>query len=177
MAKRVLRLKEIEYFGQVRSGHLYERVEKLVEDVLSPLEEEWEIKEKAANAVGRVKDLRTAILRDMVHGNISDEERQRRWQQLAACYYAQQISHYPRDYVTLGKNVPEHVLETVERFEEDLTDHARPHGPMHAVVQIGEVIEITGKRERRAGTDPVMKAIKSQLTSMLAQLATEAGEY
>lgn len=110
----------------------------------------------------------------MVHGDISDDERQRRWEQLAACYYAQQISHYPRDYVTQGENVPEHVLETVERFEEDLTDHARPHGPMHAIVQIGEVIEVGGKRDRRTGTDPVMQAVESQLTSMIAQLAAEA---
>lgn len=59
-----LALKEIEYFGEVRSGQLYERVENLVEDVLSPLEEEWGVREKAANAVGRVKDLRTEILRN-----------------------------------------------------------------------------------------------------------------
>ena len=48
--------------------------------------------------------------------------------QLAACYYVQQMSHYPRNYVRQSeKNIPEHILETVERFEEDFTDQrARP---------------------------------------------------
>jgi hypothetical protein len=167
-----LALKEIEYFGRARSGDLYKRVDALIDHVLLPLEEEWQIREQAANVVGRVKDLRAAILRDMVNGDISEEERERRWQQLAACYYAQQMSHYPRDYISRGDNVPEHVLETVERLEEDLTDSLRLHGPLHAIVQIGTPIEVSPRRDRRAETDPMMDAIESQLTSMLAELAT-----
>ncbi len=39
-----------------------------------------------------------------------------------ACYYAQQMAHYPRPYVIDGPNLPERILETVERLEEDFTD-------------------------------------------------------
>lgn len=172
-----LALKEIEYFGHARTGDIYERVDSLIDHVLLPLEEEWDIRDKATNVVGRVKDLRSAILRDMVNGGVPEEERERRWQQLAACYYAQQMSHYPRDYVSRGPNVPEHVLETVERLEEDLTDNVRVHGPLHAIVEMGEAIEVSPVRDRRATTDPLMEGIESQLKTMLAGLAAEAPRF
>jgi hypothetical protein len=124
-----------------------------------------------------VKDLRSAILRDMVNGGVPEEERERRWQQLDACYYAQQMSHYPRDYVSRGPNVPEHVLETVERLEEDLTDEVRVYGPLHAIVEMGEAIEVSPARDRRAKTDPIMEGIESQLRTMLAGLAAEAPRF
>jgi hypothetical protein len=95
--------------------------------------------------------------------------------QLAACYYLQQMSHYPRNYVRQSeKNIPEHILETVERFEEDFTDKVRVHGPLHAVVQVGEAIEVGSKRDRGAETDPVMDQLRSQLQGMLTKLSDES---
>ena len=40
-------------------------------------------------------------------------------------------------------------LETVERFEEDLTDRIRLHGPIRAKIMIGEAIEVSPTREGR----------------------------
>jgi hypothetical protein len=95
--------------------------------------------------------------------------------QLAACYYVQQMSHYPRNYVRMSEpNVPEHILETVERFEEDFTDKIRIHGPLHAVVQVGEPIPISSQRDRAAEVDPVMEQIRVQLTEMLKKLSDES---
>lgn len=169
-----LALKEIEYFGHAREGDIYHRVDDLIDHVLLPLEEEWGITDRASHVVGRVKDLRVAILPDMVDGNLTEEERERRWQQLSASYYAQQLSCYPRDYI-LGKcNMPEHVLETVESLEEDLMDQFQLHGPIHAVVDIGNPIEVSEKRDRNAEVDPVMAGIEAQLTSMLSELAAES---
>ena len=37
---------------------------------------------------------------------------QRRWRDLAAAYYVQNMSHYPRDYILRVKNLPERVVET-----------------------------------------------------------------
>jgi hypothetical protein len=84
------------------------------------------------------------------------------------------MSHYPEDYVQLGPNVAEHILETVERFEEDLTDHVRVHGPLDVVIEVGEAIEISPERRGKTEPDPVMQAIEEQLTSMLAGLASES---
>jgi hypothetical protein len=62
-------------------------------------------------------------------------------------------------------------LETVERFEEDITDVARPHAPMRAVVVVGDAIEVSPERTRNADGDPLMVAIREQLESMLAASA------
>ena len=126
--------------------------------------------------MGRVKDLRAAILPDLIDGEISNAQRDCRWKQLANCYLAQQLSLYPRDYVSRENNLPEHLLETVERFEEDLTDTARVHGPLHVVIRVGEPIDVSKQRDRKAATDPIMTGIETQLTNMLGELAAESVE-
>ena len=74
------------------------------------------------------------------------------------------MSHYPRNYVRLSqKNIREHILETVERFEEDFTDEIRIHRPLHAVVQVGDPIPVGSRRDREAAVDPVMEALRVQL--------------
>jgi hypothetical protein len=176
IAEALLSLKEIEYLSTPRQGDLYERVAALLDHLLIPLEQEWSIRRPTADVVGRVKDLRSAILPDMVEGDISDAECERRWKQLADCYLAQQLSLYPRDYVGRENNLPEHVLETVERFEEDLTDTMRVHGPLHVVIRVGESIDVPTKRDRKAATDPIMTGIETQLKTMLSELAAESTE-
>ncbi|MCG8449373.1 MAG: 1-acyl-sn-glycerol-3-phosphate acyltransferase [Pirellulales bacterium] len=175
IGQALLSLKEIEYFHEARTGDFYERVDGLIEDERSKLEKEYDVKDSGEGVVTRVKNLRTVILPDMVHNNVSAEERHRRWKQLAACYYVQQMSHYPRKYVrTSEPNIVEHILETVERFEEDFTDKITVHSPFHAVIEVGTAIEVTSRRDRKANTDPVMEGIRTQLTEMLARLSAEA---
>jgi hypothetical protein len=86
---------------------------------------------------------------------------------LADIYLAQQLALYPPDYLSADPT-PERLLETVERFEEDLTDSARVHAPIRAVVDIGEAIEVSPERARSADGDPLMSAIRTQLETMLA---------
>jgi hypothetical protein len=122
-----------------------------------------------------VKTLRGAILPHLIQGNATPEEKREMRKQLAACYYVQQMSHYPRNYVRRSeKNIPEHILETVERFEEDFTDRIRVHGPLHAVVQVGDAIPVEGRRDRAAACDPLMDGIRTQLTAMLKALSDES---
>jgi hypothetical protein len=59
----------------------------------------------------------------------------------------------------------------VERFEEDMTDKARPHAPMRAVVEVGQAIEVSPERARNIEGDPLMGAIREQLETMLAASA------
>jgi hypothetical protein len=121
--------------------------------------------------VERVKQLRTAVLADMIAGKVPEEERDRRWRQLGDVYLAQQLSCYPPDYVSDRPTV-ERVLETVERFEEDLTDQVRIHRPLRVVVQVGEALPVPADRER--GEDPLMQELEHQLQGMLTQLAGES---
>jgi hypothetical protein len=80
---------------------------------------------------------------------------------------AQQLAFYPPGYLA-DNPTPERLLETVERFEEDLTDIARIHTPVRAVVEVGEAIEVSPERARNADGDPLMSAIREQLEKMLA---------
>jgi 1-acyl-sn-glycerol-3-phosphate acyltransferase len=169
----LLALKEVEFLGAPRSGNPFERAEHLVQQLLVDLEVKWQIKDNLGSVIARVKRLRTAILADMIAGNVTPDEREHRWRDLAACYYAQQMSHYPRDYILREENLPERVVETVERFEEDFTDHMRVHEPFRTVIQVGEAIPVGTQRIRDSMSDPVMAEVRRQLQSMINEMAAE----
>ena len=173
VGKGLLALKEIEYFGRPQAGNLHERLENLIDRLLIRLEEYWLGEAKHGPVVPRVKALRTKILPAMVAGNLSEEERKRRWDQLADIYLSQQVSSYPPDYLTEHPSV-DRLLETVERYEEDLTDKVRPHPDIHAIIEVGEPIEVSPKRERGVDGDPLMELIETRLQAMLDRLAMES---
>ena len=159
----LLALKEIEYFGKPQERDLKSRLQGLIDRLLGPLEEEYGGGRHEANTIERIKRLRAAILPDMIAGEIAEEERARRWRQLADIYLAQLASCYPGDYLRAG-HTPERLLETVERFEEDLTDQARIHSPMRVVIQVGEPLEVDPTKDKE---DPLVKKIGQQLETML----------
>ena len=121
--------------------------------------------------VHRVKSLRSAILPDMVAKEVDDAERDRRWSHLADLYTAQQLSLYPRGYVD-ENSPPERIMETVERFEEDLTDQTKVHTPSKLHMEVSEPIAVDTKRPR-GEADPVMTQLREQLTTMIGTLGDE----
>jgi 1-acyl-sn-glycerol-3-phosphate acyltransferase len=162
----LLTLKELEYLKEARNGDIAPRLQTLIDFILDPIEMEW-LKEKHTDSTATlVKRLRTAILPDMAAYQVDEAERQRRWLQLADLYLAQQLSNYPPDYVKSNPK-PQRMLETVERFEEDLTDHVKVRGEMHATVTVGEAIDAPITREGRGGTDPLMDQIETSLKKLL----------
>jgi 1-acyl-sn-glycerol-3-phosphate acyltransferase len=171
----LLSLKEIEYFGQTQTGTLAERLQKLIDRLLRPLEERWLGAPQEGLTVPRVRALRAKILPDMVAGKVDADERKRRWQDLADLYLARQLSSYPPEYLTTRPSV-DRVLETIEKFEEDLTDQARIHGHMKVILQIGPAIEVTAERDRKAPIDPLMLQIQQSLQGMMDKLALESPE-
>jgi 1-acyl-sn-glycerol-3-phosphate acyltransferase len=168
----LLTLKELEYLGQSQSGSLSDRLARLIDHVLVPLEQQWLKGRREGSVVLRVKTLRSAIVPDLVGGDLDETDRARRWRHLADLYMAQQLSFYPPDYLD-SPPTPEQLLETVERFEEDLTDTARVHRPLHVIAEIGEAIEVPPTRVRGEETDPVTAALREQLETMLAALKTQ----
>jgi 1-acyl-sn-glycerol-3-phosphate acyltransferase len=173
IGQALLALKEVEFLGAPRSGNPYERAERLVAELLARLEADWNIKDTSGSVIARVKRLRTAILGELMSRQLTPNERERCWRDLAACYYAQQMSHYPRDYILREKNLPERVVETVERFEEDFTDRMRLHEPFHCVIQVGEPIPVGTQRLRDPIEDPIMAEVRRQLQAMINALAAE----
>ena len=168
VGEALLWLKEIEYFGGPQTGDMPSRLQRLIDGILVPIENEW-LNGAACDdktPVARVKQLRIAILRDMIEGNISDEDRARRWDQLADMYLVQQLGHYPPEYVR-SNPTNERLLETIEKFEEDLTDACRIHRPMSVSARVGEAIPVSPKRVRGAVDDPVMSQLERQLHELL----------
>ena len=163
----LLTLKEMEYFGSAQTGITPERVARLLNRVLEPLEVEWLKGRSEGTAVNRVKNLRKAILPDLVAGEVPESERLRRWKQLFDLEVAQQIYHFPPDY--LGESpTPERLIETVERYEEAFGNPTPTvHGPLHLTFEIGDAIEVNTVRDKRAPSDPLMDQIRASLTSML----------
>jgi hypothetical protein len=70
----------------------------------------------------------------------------------------------------------ERILETVERYEEDLTDRTQIHGPLKAIVQIGESMPVDPSSHRR-GDDEFTAQLEEQLKSMLAQTFAESHPF
>ncbi len=162
----LLTLKELEHLGAQQPGDLADRIERLVDHLLTPLEAEWLKGKREDGVVARVKSIRIAVVPELAAGELPEAERARRWRQLEDCYLAQQLSLYPRGY--LEDATPERLLETVERFEEDLTDDARIHRPIRAIVEVGEAIPVSAQRERGAAGDPLMDAVRTRIEAMLA---------
>jgi len=169
----MLALKEIEHLGAPQDGEISERVARLVDGLLVPLEAEWLKGRREPDAVGRVKLLRAAILPDLVAGELPLQEIDRRWRELEDCYLAQSLSFYPAGYFTPAPT-PERLLETVERFEEDMTDAAAPLARLRAVVDVGEAIIVDPERRRGGEGDPLMALLRERLEALLAASLEEA---
>jgi 1-acyl-sn-glycerol-3-phosphate acyltransferase len=161
----LLTLKEIEYLGAPQSGNFRERLHRLIDHLLIPLENRWAAGRHDGDCIARVKRLRSAILPDLVAGELTESERAARWRQLAEVYLAQQLHCYPGDY--MEDATPERLLETVERYEEDLTDKARPHSPIRAVITVGDAIEVRAIRDRSPEGDPLTTQIRQQMEQLL----------
>ena len=168
----LLGLKEMEYIGSPRTGPIADRLQVLINHILTLIEDERVKGVCDGSVVARVKRLRTAILPDLLTGDLEPTDLEHRWRQLADLYIAQQLSHYPPDYIR-SRPTPERLLETVERFQEDLTDGARIHRPLKAVIRVGTAIEVSADRKRRDGDDPLMNEIEQQLEAMLGELTDE----
>jgi 1-acyl-sn-glycerol-3-phosphate acyltransferase len=169
VGEALLTLKELEYEGARHDGSLMDRTSRLIDRLLVPLEVEWLKGRAETGIVARAKALRAAIVPDMVAERVDEAERNRRWRQLSDIYLAQQLSLYPRGYFDENAT-PERLLETVERYEEDLTDAVRVHRPMHSVIEVGRAIEVPPGRGRGEDGDAIMAAVREEIESMLERL-------
>ena len=166
----LLALKEIEYLGQPQPGAFPGRLAVLINHLLTPLENQWSAGRHDGGTMIRVKRLRAAILPDMLAGELTEADRAARWRHFADLYLVQQLYCYSGDH--LDDPSPEHLLETVERYEEDLTDVARAHFPIRAVITVGDPIEISASRDRSSEGDPVTLELRHQMELLMESSKT-----
>lgn len=172
----LLSLKEQEFLGTTYEGSLHDRVQRLIDRLLTPLEVEWLGSARPGTAILRVKELRRAILPEMIESNLAAQEIERRWQQLKQAELAQSLSLYPDDYVVSRPTV-DRILETVERFNEHLNGEETSYGPRRVIIQVGEPIEVQSQRDRGAKVDPLLSGIEESLTAMLESTLAESRMY
>ncbi|RCS41400.1 1-acyl-sn-glycerol-3-phosphate acyltransferase [Bremerella cremea] len=177
MGEGLLALEEIRYAGKAKSGiELSLRTADLINAILQPLEKEWLKEESSGSVLPRIKALRSRILPDMITGKLSAEERERRWMQLEDIYVAQQIScyipNYLRDYPSVDR-----LLETVERYEEDLKDTTTIHGSLHVIIDVDTPILVSHERRPKGDEDPLMDELKQRLQAKLNELKAESQLY
>ena len=174
----MLTLKELEFDVRSAPGtSLRERQTNMVNLLLGPLEEEWlGAVAKDGGIQARVKNLRMKIFPELSRREVDRTERARRWKHLERTYLAQQIDCYPEQYLTEFKSV-DRILETLEKYEEDLFEHCRIHGNLKVVIDVGEAIEVPTKRDRSAEFDPLMAEIRDRIDEMLTELQKESRLY
>lgn len=171
----LLTVKEVEFTGEAGQGPLHERRQMLIERILRPLEAEWLGKTSDEPVVTRVKDIRSAILPRLLEPGLNAAERERLRGQLDDAAFAQALNFYPENYLTPDAP-PEHLLETVERIEEELRGAIRVYGRFKVLFDIGEAIPVSAEREKKAARgepDPLLAQIGERLQEMLAESARE----
>lgn len=176
IALALLSLKEIEHLGRTQTGSARTRQLRLIDHLLGPLELKWLGAELQGPLIPRIKQLRMKIVPNLTLPSTTPAQREELWRDLNAIYLAQQVASYPPTYLRRPTTVTR-ILETVESFEEDLTDRARVHGGLHAVIEVGTAIPVSPEKPPRDQEDPIMAALRTQLQSMLAALVGEAEQY
>lgn len=173
----LITLKEQQFDCPVPHGaSIRQRQTNLVDHLLHPLEEEWLSSVQTGGIAIRIKNLRMKIFPEMVQPHLEDEERQRRWKQLERTYIAQQVDCYPDNYVAAYPSV-DRLLETCEKFEEDVTDACRIHGHLKAIIDVCPAIEVSTQRQKGAASDPLIVQIRESLETKLEQLKSESRMY
>jgi 1-acyl-sn-glycerol-3-phosphate acyltransferase len=172
----LLTLQEIEHLGSPQAGPLEKRLQSLIDHLLQPLETEWLRATLSGSVIGRVKDLRRVIVPDMIDGDLTGAEMRRRWEHLLIAEFAQALSLYPARYVA-SHPTTDRLLETVERFEEQLTGQAPVHGPRRVIIDVGEPLLVDPRRDRAAVTDPLLQSLTESLTGLLSQSANHSRLY
>lgn len=172
----LLTMKELQFGIKNPTGTHRQRQDAMVNRLLEPLEEQWLGSKQDNGIVIRIKNLRMKIFPEMTHNRLEVAERKRRWQQLEDTYLAQQIDCYPENYVVSNPTV-DRVLETIEKFEEDMTDSCTIHGDLKVVLDVDDAIEVSPQRVRGVDEDPLITQIRERLEAMLGQLQNESKPF
>ena len=150
IAYALLCLKEIEYLGEAGTGDTEARIDRLTDKVLSAHEEEWLGGGRTGGVKSRVKTLRTAVMPTLLKEGTPEETRRMVWAVLHDVYLAQQLGNYSTSYFSRDASETQ-ILETVEKFEEDLKDAVRINRPIRAKMTVCDALIASGDLRDAAG--------------------------
>lgn len=146
--------KEIEYMGQAQPGELPERLARLAEFVLNDVRSAHELNSRGNDFTEQIRNIRTFLIREMETLDSEDEgelsardvmtRRALLQRHMDDMFFVTQLTSYRGNYTSENPTV-ERIAETIDKFEEDVFElhYPTPRGERKAVVQIGEVIDLS----------------------------------
>jgi len=174
LAEAMLAIHEVRYLGETTHQPLPQRRDALVTHLLNQTEAEYGIpSDPDLSPLGRVRRLRSTLSAKLLTSDASTP-RTALYHAVDAIELAQQLYSYPDRYLFQFPTTDTQILETIERMQEGLLGKPDHPGPLKAVIEFGEPIEVSADRLPRGTTDPLITAIESSLNSMLGRLALEA---
>lgn len=174
LAEAILAIHEVRYRGAAATGPLPDRRDALVEHLLESAETDCGLlPDDNLEPLGRVRRLRSVLSAALFRCE-SPEQRAPLYHVIDAVELAQQLHSYPDRYLLQPPTTDTQILETLERLQEGLLGRPDHPGPLKAIIEFGEAIEVPQDRPPRNQVDPLMEAIRQPLAAMLTRLAGEA---
>ncbi|MFK8113027.1 MAG: lysophospholipid acyltransferase family protein [Rubripirellula sp.] len=173
LAEGLLCLKEIEYFGESKSGDLPSRRDRLIQHTLASTESRLGIETTEENVRSRVRTIRTAVVTQFFQTQDASEHFRLRADVVAA-ELAQELLSYPDCYLLADQVTDTRIVETIQRMQENLWGKADVSIPLRVVVQFDEPVVVPPEKAPRGQTDPLMSGLETALNRMLASLSEEA---
>lgn len=178
-AEASLVLKEMEYWGEARTGPLRDRIAGLRERILDDVAQRRAGKAVAGTDPERIKELRRRCLEALEQSSIGEAERTVVRRDLNDLYVAVQTLSYPGDYV-FETPTAERVAETLMKLDEDVLmastgNPAPPLGPRKAVVRVGEPIDVGAIAAQGKRTRETLSAVTNELERRIQGLLDGLG--
>jgi len=165
-AAGMLSLKEIEIYGEVRSGSVRSRVQAMRDDVLERIESELGTCASTARGLTipeRVKECRRRILEALESPGTTPDKTAMLKRALDELFFVIQLYSYPGDYV-MNRPTCERAAEILIKFKQDALgrdlDRARHEVFRQAKIFVGEPIDVrqfladAGPKSDAPSTDP-----------------------
>ena len=175
----VLQRQEVDVFGSSGCGDFEKRENQLVERILTEMESKWNLPNATEKvALDRIRALRVPMIAALSNIKTDDESKTDVRRDLKAVGDARHHLSFPNDYLADEREVTDtRVLETIEDIEEGVFGESSWPGPLHAVIDVGEAIEVPAKKAPKGQTDPLLSELGDELKQMLAQLSKEASPF
>ncbi len=166
-------IKEIELFGEPRTGHLEERIRNLADGLVSSVEGQPASKEANVRLLERIRRARLRLVKQLTDIGDDPARSTEPRQALDRLLLAENLNGHSLEYLTSCFSL-ERLMETVQRIEETVYDSPeQPVVPTGAVVAIGPAIDVRALSAEKAGKaepDPLMQRLASGIQGLLDQM-------
>ncbi len=183
LAEALLALKEVQYFGETRSGPLPQRRDGLIDHLLSSCEQRLQLQSADEDTRSRVRTIRSEVAKRYFDGSQDHgghngtSELAKLKNDVVAADLAQELLSYPDCYLMPDQVTDTRIVETVQRMQETLFGKPDVSLPLRVVIDFGPSIEVPTARPPRGQTDPLMDQLRVQLSDMLTELSNEARPF